>query len=383
MSTVSGHVIDEVNRFMMEISYELGDITGKGAILNELRTHLFDQAEDIAKGEVDIDTAVFISMDLMGTPKSIAQRFKELEEEEPLGFVALSQESFVLLVILGAVCISLMALFLAFNPSIGPYFLAIGGVAFAGYVIMVIFLYVRTNQNVDEEFRNIGNTIAHNLNVIAQDIAQFGKDLMGHIEKATPREERQVIMQKQYKIRPHPPKQVVAEKTKPKKSAWGEHLGGIFGAIFGSIFTVVLAWLIWIGFPLFVPAKMNLFVFGALFAPLIIGVCVDIVKGLIGHVRTSQGLETLRNGVSAVCLAYLLVIFPFDAQAALDWFLALLATYSANIPSTLGFFTQANFYFALVLTIALVITLLITIVGTIKFLTFKKEDIRSLWASNA
>ncbi|MFX1536929.1 MAG: hypothetical protein ACFFDI_22145 [Promethearchaeota archaeon] len=383
MSTASGHVIDEVNKFMIEISYELGNITGKGAILNELRTHLFDQAEDIARGEVDIDTAVFISMDLMGAPKEIARRFKELEEEEPLGFVALSQESFVFLIMLGAACITLMALLLAFNPSIGPYFLPIGGVALAGYVLMVIFLYVRTNQNVDEEFRNIGNTIARNLNIIAQDIALFGKDLMGHIEKATPREERQVIMQKKYNIRPPPPKQVVTEVTKPKKSAWGEHLGGIFGAIFGSIFIVVIAWLIWIRFPLFDLAKMNSLVLVAIFAPLVIGVSVDIIKGLIGHVRTSQGLETLSKGVNTICLTYLLIVFPFDAKTTLDLFFKFISRYSSNIPQWGGIYTQANFFFALFLTIVLVINLLLTIVGAVKFITFKKEDIRSLWASSA
>ncbi|MFX0096114.1 MAG: hypothetical protein ACFFBD_30525 [Candidatus Hodarchaeota archaeon] len=378
--TASGYAIDEANRFLIEISSELGDMAGKGAILNELRTHLFDMANDIARNEgVDIDTAVFISIELMGSPKKIARRFREIEEEEPAGFVTLDQNSVILLLVLGVACIAFIAFFSALNPSLGIYGLIVGGLALAGYILILIFLYLRTNQQVDEEIRSIGNTIAQNLNIIASDIAKFGRDLMGHIERKTPREERQVFFQKQYRIDRAPPEPEVPTVTKPRKPAYGEHLGGILGAIILTVFLVITVLLIWIRCPFFVAEKINLFVLGAIFVPIVLDICVNIVKGMVGRIRTTQGLETLANGISTICLGYLLIVFPFDFVAGIEWFINVVSPIQINIPFSLY---QGNFFFALVLTVILVINLVETLVGAIKFYTFKKADILSLWASS-
>ncbi|MFW9903247.1 MAG: hypothetical protein ACFFFH_02865 [Candidatus Thorarchaeota archaeon] len=324
------NITDEnVKEYLDQVKRRLKSLDDKDQILQELRTHIWDVAQDIATEEnVSISQAIEIALTRMEDPETLANRFlAEYEEfEGKYPETRITEEQFLIIGVLGLVFVAIVsAVFTAISKESWIFwvFTLIPGIILA--VIAVVYLYFKDEKEFQEQ-----------MELFREEIRQ------------------QLFAGKEKELEP--------------SSSWGAlrtHVGGLIGA-FAVILTMILMFWITVteALPLF---NENWYISGALacYITWTSNLFAYLAQFFLGRIRVSRLITAADNAIGSLALITLFLAYPFTVGQTL---IVLGFTFLSGVDSVLW----------IILAIATVVMVVSAMYNFVKFGIWQPEEKKSL-----
>ncbi|MFX1507598.1 MAG: hypothetical protein ACFFDC_16050 [Promethearchaeota archaeon] len=324
------NITDEnVNEYLDQVKRRLKSLDDKDQILQELKTHIWDVAQDIATEEnVSVSQAFEIALTRMEDPDTLANRFlteyEEFEGRYPENRI--TEQQFLIIGALGLVFVAIVsAVFTAISSESWIFwvFTLIPGVILA--VIAVVYLYYKDEQDFQEQ-----------MELFREEIRQ------------------QFFEGKEKEIEP--------------TSSWGAlrtHVGGLIGALAVIVTMVLMFWItVTEALPLF---NENWFISGALacYITWTANLFAYLAQFFLGRIRVSRLITAADNTIASLAMITLFLAYPFTVG-------------QASIALGLPFLSGIDSILWIILAIATVVMAVSAMYNFVKFGIWQPEEKKSL-----
>ena len=324
------NITDEnVNEYLDQVKKRLKSFDDKDQILQELKTHIWDVAQDIATEEhVSVSQAFEIALTRMEDPETLANRFlteyEEFEGRYPENKI--TEQQFLIIGALGLVFVAIVsAIFTAISSESWIFwvFTLIPGVILAA--IAVVYLYYKDEQDFQEQ-----------MELFREEIRQ------------------QFFEGKEKELEP--------------TSSWGAvrtHVGGLIGALVVILTMVLMFWItITDALPLF---NENWFISGALacYITWAANLFAYLAQFFLGRIRISRLITAADNTIASLAMITLFLAYPFTIG-------------QASIALGLPFLSGIDSIIWTILVIATVVMAVSAMYNFVKFGIWQPEEKKSL-----
>lgn len=302
--------VESVEQYLNEVSMHLGGIADKEQIINELRTHIWDLANQLSieKG-LSVQDAFDHAILRMEEPRNLAVKFLD---EEPSNTKPdwrapittpeskIRNDQFLLIALVGVVGVAIMALIISFTTSSGSLitvatFLSfIFGILAIGMFIALLYFY--DEKLFREQIEKLRET--------------FLKPLEDRKTQMTNKKQNSMFMAKE----------LSKTETPSFWSAFGEHLGGFLGAFFiGLVFIFFFLVDIVDVIPFSAWSNDNWDFYGSIAIYTLLGSAfVESVFELIfGRIRATRLISACTSMIAVVCCVILTIFYPFTIESGL------------------------------------------------------------------
>lgn len=299
--------VESVEQYLNEVSMHLGGIADKEQIINELRTHIWDLANQLSieKG-LSVQDAFDHAILRMEKPRNLALKFLD-EEPSPrktdwrtpitIPETKIRNDQFLLIALVGVVGVAIMALIISFTTrsdsliTVATILSFIFGILAIGMFIAVLYFY--DEKLFREQIEKLRET--------------FLKPLEEKKAQITEKKQNSMFISKI-------PTKV---KTPSFWSALFEHLGGLFGAFFISL---VFIFFFIIDVMDVVPLyndnwdSIGLIAFYGLLGA---GFVKSVFELIFGRIRATRLVCAFASMAAVLCCIILIIFYPFTVESAL------------------------------------------------------------------
>jgi len=286
--------VESVEQYLNEVSMHLGGIADKEQIINELRTHIWDLANQLSieKG-LSVQDAFDHAILRMEEPQNLASKFLD-EEPSPTKAdwrtpittpeTKIRNEQFLLIALVGVVGVTIMALIISFTTSsdslitVATFLSFIFGILAIGMFIAILYFY--DEKLFREQIEKLRET--------------FLKPIEDRKTQLTDKKQNSMFESKEH----------TKTKTPSFWSAFGEHLGGFFGAFFiGLVFIFFLLVDIMGVIPLDHWSNDNWDFYGsiAIYTLLGAGFIESVFELIFGRIRATRLVSACASMIAVLC----------------------------------------------------------------------------------
>ena len=357
----------DVEQYLHEVETRLANLTDKNTIINELRSHLWDLANDISlQKSVGVEKAFTLALQQMEDPAILATRFLEEENDTPdttvkpksnwirpatdLPETKISDSQFILLFIAGITMVLTFSALFALVINEPVFFFLSLIVSFIGITAMILFLYVKDQRNYNEQ------------------VVVFRQKFQKWTDTNKPKVKKNLSNLR-----------ADIDRKKPLLGAIGAHLGGVFAVLWWTFLSIVLLFIHFTNFiPLYnyqiwVPVGFIL-VFTFLGFELIRGT----IQAVVGKVRATRLIDAFVGVVAGSIMITLVVVYPFTMNLVIAS-----ATDLVPIPANI-LMQLSNVNFDLILRFLILISAIVyyitALYNVFKFGVWKSSETKSVLA---
>ncbi len=355
--------IESVEQYLNEVNKYLGNLADRDQIITELRSHIWDLANQLSKDKgLSVQEAFDHAILRMEDPQILASKFfdeepnnAKIEWKAPLTTPEskLRNEQFLLIAVIGVVGMALLAFLTTFSSNlsyVNPY-IPIGLSFVFGFLVICIFvvtLYFYDDKLFREQLEKLRETFLRPLD-----------------EKGATKPENSASFAS---------RKPITTKAPSFWGAFGEHLGGFFGGIFiGIAMIIFFAIDITNAIPLF---NENWYTIGfiAFYVGLGAGFTESLFKLIFGRIRATRFVSASTNILAAVCSIILIIYYPFTVEVAIN----ILSPSSVNVFTGIPGVLDLDSIVKGIIGIVAIIQFLSALYDIFKFGAWKPSDRKSL-----